>query len=297
MKWAYVFLCWVLYLLASCATVWADGRPTVAIEGIVVDEQGKTIAGAEVAVVVRDYDRRPLAQDVLLGETKSDQNGAFRLNVHHVPTNHPPGRFLLSSILAVAPAYGEHRQVFDLKDTQKVITIRLPKEQSPIGGLLLDGKGNPAVGIGVHLRSVRSWNRPSGCIDCPDVETRAWPQSVTTDEHGRFAFHNIGCDCPAPLSMQIEVDAPTGNPTTTCITAATDPSAQINIEIVPVVKGAVTCQDTGHPLVNATILVTDTQADGLGVVLGGWARVLERPQMRRGDFRCGIATLSRQSLG
>ncbi len=243
------------------------GKPADAVEGVVVDEAGKPIAGTRVAATAAHDGSQGFPHTHLLGETTSDAEGVFHLQLKNLTPDLLTDQFLRFNIFVIAPGYGVRADYsLGLTGPRRKVTIRLVKEQSPIGGQLLNDKGKPAAGVRVHLRSFQ--RDFEGGILYPNVDTQAWPESVMTDAQGRFAFRNVGAsrDVVSPARMEVEVEIPGDKPKTTYITAADDP--KIRVEVLPVVKGTVICQETGKPLANATIFVTDGRQGLIGSVQG-----------------------------
>lgn len=258
------------------------------VEGIVADEQGKPIAGAQVAVIAR-YHQAQIPQTRVLGETTTDKNGRFRLlksarsinpsvaekrssvgskpiNIHGFVEDIRQRHHLSPWILVAAPGYGTHSDILNVNAASNAATIRLSREQPPVGGQLLDANGKPAVGVLVHFRGVRTSDRSNNELNYPEVDIAAWPKPAVTDGQGRFAFHNIGQEYQQPLSLKIEVETLDRVPKTTCFSVASDP--HVDVEIVPVVKGIVTCQESGKPLANATVWVSDAEQGWFGSAPG-----------------------------
>ena len=159
-------------------------------------------------------------------------------------------RFVL--LFAVRRAMESRMQCFDMIQPQRTKKIQLCKEQSPIGGRILDEKGKPAAGVSVHLRDI-NMGESNRFPNNPGVDIQAWPATVTTDEQGRFAFHNIGRDVPLPLSMEVEVDVPS-TLKTRYFTADPNASRDVEVTIQPIIQGVVICEDTGKPLAGETFI-------------------------------------------
>lgn len=226
-----------------------------AIEGFVVDGKGRPIAGACLAVVACFERLRACSPTELLGETTSDARGFYRLQMRPLSPETLSERLRDASVVVSAPGYGVRVENVDLNSPHKMPAIKLENERAPVGGRLVDEKGKPVVGLRVHLRSIGGWSY-SGSIESPGVETRAWPQAATTDAEGRFAFHNIGCDRPFPMTLEIFLHDSADNPRTREVVAIRE-SKDLDFCIFPVVQGTVTCRESGLPIAAANIVVVD----------------------------------------
>jgi RNA polymerase sigma factor (sigma-70 family) len=244
-----------------------EDEHTVAVNGRVLDPDGKPFAGAEVFFgwyygyalpwyppVVQPF--RPRT-----GAT-SGPDGRFRVSFTkaegYAALNNPferPWRF--TQVVAAAKGYGPGWAW--LQSLKGDLTLRLVKDDVPARGRVLDLQGRPVAGARVwldHLTGGRDY-----------LSVGSWAgltREVTTAKDGRFVLTGLGRDREA----HIHIDGPTIEHKLAKV--GTRP-AQAPVEVVvgptkPVV-GTVRALDTGKPLAGAIVYGShDLYREGLRAV-------------------------------
>jgi RNA polymerase sigma factor (sigma-70 family) len=235
----------------------ADADKGMTITGRVLDDAGKPLAGADVAVLAEPktpYRGGELSagEAQVLGLAKADADGRFRLRVARTSSLH------FRSVLAVARRPGHGLGWLDLNPdaARPEAEVRLPPEQI-IQGRFVDLQGNPAAGVTVRLKAVGKLApgefkgpRFSG----PARDLPPWPEPATTDAQGRFVVHGAGRGLTVFLGVGDDRFA------TQDFAVATDaggPVKELSSSLEPAhfIEGLVRHADTGAPVPNARLTV------------------------------------------
>ena len=160
------------------------------VVGQVLDPAGKPVVGAVVDIIGRDRKPRVAAEEgvapyVALGHGATDDGGHFRLEASRTSSD----GFSEVHALAAAPGYGLGWVDLNSDAEQPAADIRLQPEQI-IRGRLVDVNGQPATGVEVRVGRIHNpikngiYDGVNLGNDLPPEGLRAWPQPVTTDDHG-----------------------------------------------------------------------------------------------------------------
>ncbi len=175
-------------------------NPTrIAVNGRVLDPEGKPIANARVAALA---DRRRLPGDrdgrhhnILLGSAAAGADGRFTLEMT------APAASRLESLRLVAAAPGRALTVIGLKTDveRQEASIAMPTEE-PVEGRLVDVQGQPAPGIVVRVTRL-NLERPLHPFDAKGSPA-FWPSPATTGADGRFRILGLGAGAPATYEVE-----------------------------------------------------------------------------------------------
>jgi beta-lactamase regulating signal transducer with metallopeptidase domain len=173
----------------------AGGDQLLNVSGLVVDEMGGPIDGVDVAVI------RFEGRSHLVGETKTDRRGYFRL-----PLVASFNSYIFPTLVARSPGYGLTWRPFNPDAPSVAAPIVLVKEQI-LRGRFVDLQGQPAAGVHARVVSVRRPGRDDrlsnwvALFDDQMLPT-AWPRPVTSDRDGRFAVAGIRPGLMVVLNVQ-----------------------------------------------------------------------------------------------
>ncbi len=170
-----------------------QGNAETVVVGQVVDATGKGAAAAQVAVVSRSRNNSTngLLDDEqrLLGSTKADGEGRFRLSIPKLSS----AAYLDTKLVAVAAGFNLGWRPIGEDVENPSVTVTLAAEQT-IHGRVLDAGGRPAADTKVCVTSFgkRVLNDFDG-IQCwmPPSQVPFWPQPRTTDREGRFTLRGV----------------------------------------------------------------------------------------------------------
>src|SRR5262249_54795482 len=132
----------------------AAKAPARAIGGQVLAADGTPVARADVAVlgwpllVIRDR-RVTEEMPLVLGQTRADDQGRFRLTIPDMPPKTPPfsrKRLTRFQVLATAAGHGPGWQGLSLTGDQNAVEVRLRQAQT-IRGRVFDVQGQPVSGL------------------------------------------------------------------------------------------------------------------------------------------------------
>ncbi len=239
-----------------------EEKKEIAVTGRVLDENGKPVASAEVAVVVWEYlrfsswEREDLERTEFAGRTTSESDGRFRLNVPQPP---PVTRHAML-VYARVPGHGLGWAPIKAAATRAEVEIRLQPE-GILAGKLIDIQGGPVAGVKIHAFRL-TWHKGDDWKVLPLPEDAV---SATTDRQGRFVFHNVGRD----LAVDLKIDDPHCAPKELrANTGEPEKSGQLVIGVAPpaIVEGRAICEDTGKPMANATLEVFTSTTSEAGYV-------------------------------
>jgi RNA polymerase sigma factor (sigma-70 family) len=252
----------------------AEEKTELSISGQVVDARGKPVAGAQVALIAKDHGARRggdlSARDApIRPRTKTDAEGRFRLSVKRTPTT----RLSNVAIIALASQHGLGMQQLNLEASRSDALIKLPDEHE-IRGRLVDLKGQPAIGVQVHVCSVGKGETgipsPLSFWD-PSGENLQLPGPVTTDAEGRFVLRQL--NRTQGVAVQVRDDrfaraifSIPEQPKETEVTFSMAPAQAI--------EGRILAADTLKPIPNAhfTVYASDRDDDlflGSGIGMDG----------------------------
>jgi len=168
-------------LLIRVAIPYRDAKDFAALTGQVLEEQGRPLAGAHVALVsAPGFFRMP---DELQYATTTDPQGRYRLR--EVPSRAIDGKPLEVMLMVTKEGYASlqsPRLILTEGDTVQpriVDPIRLVRGVS-LSGVVVDHRGRPVAGVLVLSNQRNTPAGPSGV-----------PASATTDGKGRFTIRGL----------------------------------------------------------------------------------------------------------
>jgi RNA polymerase sigma factor (sigma-70 family) len=246
-----------------------DEKKEVSVTGRVVDENGKPVAGADVAVVGTPLGRRrggnlSGGQDRIIAQTKADADGRFQLRLSHDTRT----RFRYLDFVAGLHGHGLGTQRVNPEVEGPDAVVKLASEQI-IRGRLLDLQGHPAAGVKVHVASLGKCElgmEPLMSFCKPPGPFRPWPEAVTTDEQGRFIIRGLNREQGVWLGVWDERFARTILPVPQ---QARDADLTFSLAPAQMVEGQVLAQDTGEPIANAHVTVYASDRDDFFLGAGG----------------------------
>ncbi len=269
----------------------AAEKADYAVSGAVVDDAGKPVAGAKVAVIglVEPTYRGRVGErgHKVLANGEAGKDGRFRLDC--APAT--PSRLPIRQLLASAPGHGLGWLLLAADADKGALTIKLPAEQV-IRGRLLDLQGQAAAGVKLHVAEVTpapaggtgstggsgfgglgGGGTFTGTLIRADPEAAAppwydfpaqpaklgaWPAAVTTDDEGRFTVRGVGADLAVTLVATDDRFAPQR---LVVSTAAKDKPGAVErvVEQARWLEGKVVGEDTGKPIGKRVLLELRTQ--------------------------------------
>jgi RNA polymerase sigma factor (sigma-70 family) len=276
-----------------------EPKQEVVVVGHVLDNTGKPLAAAEVALLswdlpVRNAKQGPWSRRVL-GQDKTDGDGRFRLIAP--PLSRDYQRKLM--VLARGEAYALDWQHIEPHASEVPIEVRLMPEQVT-RGRLVDLQGQPAAGVGIHVISISDPAKAKERFSLPAMrrsppDLACWPELATTDGEGRFSLHGLSSAYSVTIGAQHERFAPQE------LSIESDDlkkGEEVTRALAPArrIEGTVTYADTGKPVPDARLFIethptevelnpyhtSESQADGQGrflisPTLGGFIRVAAFP--------------------
>jgi beta-lactamase regulating signal transducer with metallopeptidase domain/protocatechuate 3,4-dioxygenase beta subunit len=235
----------------------------ITITGQVLNPEGKAVPGAQVAVFTLPNFRAVRGEMELrfevLGQTKADNEGRFRLKVRRIaPPNEPDLQLQNGQVLATGKSFGAGLASLDLNTAKAEVTLRLNPEKV-FRGRLIDIQGHPAKGVKLSLLTLFEMKkpRPQGMMR-PAQKATVWPEPWTTDANGRFEIHGFGAGqmlrllteddrfAPRVLEMGSGTKEPKGGTYT--------------LSPAEVIEGRVTYEDTGKPVAAARVSMLNNDA-------------------------------------
>jgi RNA polymerase sigma factor (sigma-70 family) len=193
--------------------LWDKGK--VPITGRVLDDHGKPIKDAQVAVIMRPRRRlhawewANFAFD-MADTVGNDSQGRFQVDAP-APTDRvlepvtPPWPRDETALVVGAPGHGVAWQSLEGQSEPSQAVISLPAEQV-LHGRLIDLQGQPAAGVQIVVARVRNKSPSKGGegIDfrVPPEGLPAWPKPVITDAEGRFTVRGIGPNHAVTLEVR-----------------------------------------------------------------------------------------------
>ena len=161
------------------------------VTGQVVNSEGKPIAAAQVAIMVRPRDSSiyvDLAnQSTLLASANADREGRFRLKVPKISS----AAYFHATAVAAADGFNFGGQEIGLDVEQPNVTISLTTEQT-IRGQVVDTNNAPVANAEIHARTIGSGG-PAYEVECFDASSQPpfWPKPVTSDQQGHFVLRGV----------------------------------------------------------------------------------------------------------
>ena len=243
-----------------------EEKKEIAVTGRVLDENGKPVPGAEVAVVVQEvlrfssWERNALDKTELKARTTSDADGRFHLTSPQLPPVTRRG----VRVLARAPGHALAWTPVDPDAGEAKVELRLAPP-GPIAGKVVDLSGGPVAGLKIHAsRLTRKKGDGGDSLPLPDDAVTA-----TTDERGRFAFPSIG----RSLSAHLEIDDLHCAPKELDVNTGDEKAGHLVLGVAPpqVIEGRVLCEDTGKPMPYARLDINSYTKSEEGYYTGGGA--------------------------
>jgi RNA polymerase sigma factor (sigma-70 family) len=236
----------------------SEDAKKLTVTGRVLDPEGKPVAGARVAVCVREGMVLSTGQgwasfrNEVLGQVQTDREGTYRLAV---PRPNPQVTFCSVRVVATAAGHGLAFKAVKPDAEEAEAELRLASVQrvtGHIGGL----QGEDAAGVAIHVgrmkRTPDKGERDDDTYFRPPPEL---PVSATTDGKGNFVFSGFGPN----VTLELEVLDPRYERKTdwTVNTADKKQSENIRLLLAPgrYVEGRVVYQDTGKPAAHARLRV------------------------------------------
>jgi beta-lactamase regulating signal transducer with metallopeptidase domain len=273
------------------------------VTGQVLDERGKPVAGAQVAVLGRT--RRLEVENKTLGVATADAQGRYRLAVPGMSS----ATYYEVSVIALAPGHALGSQPVGLDVKQPEVVIRLPDEQV-LRGRVVDPKGFPAAKAKVCVRGVEPKEKNSyrGVFlwepqDAPPV----WPQPATTDALGRFTLHGVNTSAGTHVEVvdhrfarwHFRIGRP-GSGVSAAEARVKHPSMAVGGDFVPqaspadevtlapppsqIIEGQVLCEDTKQPAAHARVSAYARAEEELGSAIGVFGQADGQGRFRLNPF-------------
>jgi RNA polymerase sigma factor (sigma-70 family) len=161
------------------------------IHGRVLRQDGTVVPGAQIVVLARSPFESGIRglRDHAVGMTSSDDQGFFHLSVPHVPNwfqdhlvtfqiSTPEHEILTRSIRMIS---GQNHQI--------IATI---EPSIPLSGRLIDSKRKPIENVKVEPIRIGSAVNETPLNEQGDDPLPNWPESVSTDNNGRFTLPGLG---------------------------------------------------------------------------------------------------------
>jgi RNA polymerase sigma factor (sigma-70 family) len=236
----------------------AEDAKKMTLTGRVLDPEGKPVAGAQVAVCVREGMVLSTGQgwaslrNEVLGQVNTDQEGTYRLAV---PRANPLMTFCSVRVVATAADYGLAFKAVKPDAEETEAELRLTAVQR-VTGHIVGLQGEDAAGVRIHVgRMKRAPDKGERDDDTYFRPPADLPLSATTDEKGNFVFSAFGPN----VTLELEVLDPRYERKTdwTVDTADKKQSENIRLLLAPgrYVEGRVVYQDTGKPAAHARLRI------------------------------------------
>ena len=259
------------------------------ITGRILGSDGKPVAGAALVVLAEPLrlprGSDPADRETFLTQGTADAEGKFSLTTPRLSSAKFRNVYLLATAEKQAPVWrrlspdGERLEV----------EIKLLPEQI-VRGSLVDLQGQPAAGVKVSVASLGQVvnGMPDGVSLAVVAKGKApWPETVTTDEKGRFEIRGCNRDQEFSLSVNddrfghqsFHVEKP-GKPRLGLRVLGLDPEGNLieqktetddkgqaeepafSLTPARILTGQVVYGDTGKPATGAVVSGTRTDADG-----------------------------------
>jgi RNA polymerase sigma factor (sigma-70 family) len=244
---------------------------TMTVSGRVLDSDGKPLAGAQVAlcgrqgVLLSSWQGWASFRNEVLGQTKSDKDGGYRLSV---PRADPLMTVRFVRVVATAPGCGLAWKALDPDAERAEAELRLAPVQR-VSGHIVGLQGEDAAGVTIH--AVRVTRKPEKGEREDDGILRppgGLAVSATTDAKGNFVFAGFG----PGLKLELEIRDPRYERKDEWVIDTGDKKQCENIRLLlgagRSVEGRVVYEDTGKPVPHARLLfanpIVEAEADGQG---------------------------------
>jgi RNA polymerase sigma factor (sigma-70 family) len=264
-----------------------DGKP-ITFTGRVLDEGGKPLAGAEVAVIGLRHPARAGAsmRQEVLATGKTDAQGKFQLR----KANASPKQFNRIQVLAAAKGHGLGWQLLRTPGREQKAELRLPAEQV-LTGRLVDLQGLAAAKVKCRvtfLMAMREtqWMGDLGKMrpgmmfarqgeepevrffvpgfsftdDPPPKGLSLWPKPVVTDTRGRFQVRGFGRG--QKIDLRIEDDRFALQTLTLAADNAGKKEFRQSLAAPQHFEGEVVAEDTLKPMPGVRVAVVGYQKVG-----------------------------------
>ncbi len=170
------------------------------LSGVVVDDSGKGVPDAEVALIEETGSGRATAEGEPPATLRTDGAGAFRLGRILLPADAKSGSHLL---FARKPGYGVTGKHLDRTGGIPSVRIVLSPEER-VSGTVIDGAGEPVAGAAVAFYSCFGQRSTFWLSSAPKDLA---PQAVT-DANGSFTLGQLPTESDIFLQVQAEGYAP-----------------------------------------------------------------------------------------
>jgi RNA polymerase sigma factor (sigma-70 family) len=234
-----------------------NNRPddkTMSIAGRVLDEDGKPVAKAEVAVTGW---RQPVAADEeqvqeILGITQADDEGRYGLKIAQTSK----ANFQFVHALATCKGYGLGWHLLDPHARRAEAVIRLLPEQV-IHVRIIDLQGQPAAGVKLHVAKVMPKDPRAGELSFAKSTkgVPVIPGTFTSNDQGRVTVRGIGRGYTVVLDVRDDRFAPQE----LRVQADKDqPAKDVVLTLAPaqILDGQVTYADSRKPVAGAWLKYT-----------------------------------------
>jgi RNA polymerase sigma factor (sigma-70 family) len=235
----------------------------VQVRGRVLDQDGKPVAGADVALLGES--KSNAAKDIRLSgkplaHGRADGDGRFRLSVARTVL----ADYRAAYVIAGKAGHGLAWAPAELEAPDQETLVRLAPEKV-VRGRLIDVQGQPASGVRVGLTGLSDSARKDGVsvFVYPPEGFPAWPGPATTGKDGKFTLAGLNPD----LGGALEIDGEEFTVASAPIQAGPEHRKQeVNLTLAParILEGVVTAKDTGKPVPKALILCLDGGAPARG---------------------------------
>jgi RNA polymerase sigma factor (sigma-70 family) len=236
----------------------ANDQKELTLTTRVVDDTGKPVPGAEVAVQrisgqvhIGGTDRLNTGKPLAQGQT--DRNSQFRVAIREEELS----RYRIVGetshvglyVLAGKTGYGMAIERIGLDAPGSETVLRLPPE-TIVRGRVLDLQGQPAAGVEVKvILGLGEYGSAPKIILQPlsKKSFSLWPDPVITDKEGKFTIKGLSARQRVYLSMEGGQFAAQD---TEIKFAGQGQVTEVNLTLAPaqVIEGVVTAADTGKPL-------------------------------------------------
>jgi len=234
------------------------------ITGLVLDSEGKPIAGAKLAAFAMPMPHEKFLENHLrlVGHAESDGSGKFQMDL----TDKSASVYSSLDLVITAQGRGVLQKELDPEKARQELTVRLEADQA-VSGRLIDLQGVPAANVSLQLWACSRNDTDTWWFTPPeephllplDVSTR-----VTTDSQGRFNLHGFAPGTRITLEVhddrfaqqRLEIE-----------TAKSAPPKDFTFALVAAhrLEGKVTFEDTGKPAAGTKLFVQvmNTQHDNM----------------------------------
>jgi RNA polymerase sigma factor (sigma-70 family) len=244
---------------------------TMTVSGRVLDADGKPLTGARVAVCGRQLlllssmGWAAAFRNELLGQTKSDKDGNYRLTVPRTDTQMT---YRTVRVVASAADHGLTWKALNADADEVNTELRLPAVRR-VSGHIVGLQGEDAAGLTIHVaRVTRTPDKGEREEDAAFRPPDGLPLGATTDAKGNFALDGFG----PGVKLELELRDPRYERKDDWVIDTSDPKQCENVRVVLApgryVEGRVTYQDSGKPVPHARLMlanpVIETRADAEG---------------------------------